>query len=40
MSQSKTEKGSKAKKRSIWEEVIADVSQGTYTPNSHLIILG
>lgn len=33
-------KPGKAKKRSIWEEVIADVSKGTFTPDSHLIVLG
>lgn len=33
-------KVTKAKKRSIWEEVLADVSKGTLAPDSHLIVLG
>lgn len=33
-------KAVKAKKRSIWEEVLADVSKGTLVPDSHLIVLG
>jgi len=33
-------KFSKAKKKSIWEEVLADVSKGTQVPDSHLVILG
>jgi len=30
----------KVKKKSIWEEVLADVSEGTQVPDSHLLVLG
>jgi hypothetical protein len=36
----KDQKSIKVKKRSIWEEVLADVSKGTQVADSHLIVLG
>ena len=35
-----TKQSTKPKKKSIWEEVIADVSKASSVPDSHLLLLG